>query len=168
MGMETIVTKLAIKDLRAGRIKNIRGGFCIHLNASFKRFCKAVLYTPVNLTVIAFDCSFYANQTQTRLMGRVVSVLPGLRDLQLRAFAPVAVLEIVRCVERVPCREDKIRVNFLSSTSFTYTPFVFRAMVYYLRKAVEKEHFIPVVPEERHNEHLRWWYGNCLKLNLLN
>ena len=167
MGIESIFTKPGIKDLRTGGIKNIRGAFCISLTASFKRFCKAVLYTPVNLTVIAFDCSFYANQTQTRLMGRVVSVLPGLRDLQLRAVKPIIVFEVVRFVERVTPRKDKLRVNVVNRTSITYTLFFFRPMVYFLRKSVEKKHFVPVVPEEPHNE-CRWWYGNCLKLNLLN
>ena len=101
-------------------------------------------------------------------MGRVVSVLPGLSDLQLCNVDPISVFELVRFVERVVHRKNKLRVEVMKSTSVMNSPRFFWTAVYYLRKAIEKEHFFPVVPEEHHNEALRWWFGNCLKLNLLN
>ena len=49
MARKWISTKRSIKDIRAGRIENIQAKFCITETASFQQFCKAVLYTPLNL-----------------------------------------------------------------------------------------------------------------------
>ena len=138
-----------------------------------QRLIRTVLYTPYLVTTVRLNLNI--SEKMTRNLGKALSFLPLLKVFQAYGYysyyflTPFLLFSTVKYIGTNYVQRVYLSLWRVRSFIFSRLPF-YKECVYFLRKAVEKEHISFRVKDlenaKKDEAKCDWWYGDCMKGNI--